>query len=99
MPYFAFVMHAGGDIDEGRGFATEREADAFGLERTAYDELTPKDDPQHWEKHDPPVILVFEMIDISEKTLQSGKYTRPVAIYQRGEKYACVKGPTHQAKE
>lgn len=91
MAYFAYVMNAGGDIDEGHGFKTESEADNFGLEYTAYSDLSEEDDPHHWENYDPPVVLLFELIDLSEKTLLSGKYTRPVAIYQRGEKWICVK--------
>lgn len=86
--YIAFLMKPWGDIDEMQSFHTEEEADAFGKERTAYGELDPvMDDPDHWEKYDPPVVIVFEADDPS--AYDSGKYKRPFAIYQRGEKYPC----------
>ena len=83
-------MGAGGDIDEARTFLDETEADVFGLDRSSLSELDPElDDPDHWEKYDPPVVLLFE----AENTdaYMNGKYTHPVAIYQRGEKYICIK--------
>ena len=84
--YIAFLMKPWGDIDEMQSFRTEDEVDVFGKERTAYSELHPvMDDPDHWEKYDPPVVIVFEADDTS--AYDSGKYRRPYAIYQRGEKY------------
>ncbi len=88
-PFIAFVMRVGGDIDETRAFPTEAEADVFGIEESRYAELDPDDDPQHWEKYDPPVVLVFE--GDNPDSFENGKYERPVAVYQRGEKYNCVK--------
>ncbi len=88
--FLAFVMKIGGDIDWIQTFTTEVEADAFGIEHSGYGELHPEfDPPDFYEKYDPPVVLLFE----AENTdaLSNGKYTRPVAIYQRGEKYCCVK--------
>lgn len=87
--FLAFIMKAMGDIDWIRGFDTEAEADAFGIERTSYSELSPLDDPDHWKKYDPPVVILFE--SNSDEASEAGKYKRPVAIYQRGEKFICVK--------
>lgn len=88
--FWAFIMGAGGDIDTMQGFGTETETDEFGKEESGYSELDPvMDDPDHWKKYDPPVVLVFEVEQGTQ--LESGKYVRPVAIWQRGEKYACVK--------
>ena len=88
--YLAFVMNVGGDIDWMETFHTEAEADIFGTEHSGFSELHPEyDSPDFYQKYDPPVVLLFE----AENTdaFENGKYTRPVAIYQRGEKYACVK--------
>jgi hypothetical protein len=87
--FYAFEIKAGGDIDYVRGFPTEAEADAFGIEWTAYEPLMPEDLPDFYEKYDPPIVLVVEV----EKSdaLESGKYTRPVAVFQRGEKWVCVR--------
>lgn len=88
--YLAFVMKIGGDIDRMQTFRTEAEADTFGIEETGFSPLDPEyDPPDFYEKYDPPVVLLFE----SENTdaYFNGKHTRPVAIYQRGEKYECHK--------
>jgi hypothetical protein len=87
--FFAFVMKAMGDIDWVTSFVTEKEADEFGIEKTRYHKLDPRDDPAHWEKYDPPVVILFEADD--PNAMDNGKYKRPVAIYQRGEKFVCVK--------
>ena len=87
--FYAFVMHVGGDIDEMNGYRTEAETDIFGKERSGYSELAPDDDPDHWKKYDPPVVIVFEVDN--DDAFESGKYKRPYAIYERGEKYLCVK--------
>lgn len=81
-----------GDIDWIKTFVTEEAADEFGKEESGYSELDPMDDPNHWEKYDLPVVLLFEA-DNSD-AMDNGKYTRPVAIYQRGEKWLCVKPGT-----
>jgi hypothetical protein len=61
-----------GDIDWVKTFRTEQEADDFGKEETAYSELDPDDDPDHWQKYDPPVVILFEA-DNSD-ALENGKY-------------------------
>jgi hypothetical protein len=88
MKFLAFIMHIGGDIDEMRVYDTEQEADAFGQRRTSYHELDPRDDPAHWEKYDPPVVILFEAEN--SDAFENGKYKRPVAVYQRGEKHICI---------
>jgi hypothetical protein len=87
--FIAYVMTASWEMDSGRSFKTEAEADKFALEETAYAELDPDDPPDFWEKYDPPVVVLFE----AENTdaMMNGKYNQPTAIYQRGEKYVCVK--------
>ena len=87
--FYAFIMQAGGDIDEMNGYPTEAEVDGFGKERSGYSELAPDDDPDHWEKYDPPVVIVFEADN--DEAFESGKYKSPYAIFQRGEKYLCTK--------
>lgn len=86
--FIAFIMKAMGDIDWVKGFETEEEADAFALDWTDFSELSPDDDPNHYEKYDPPVVLLFEAEswDLADR----GKYQRPVAIYQRGKKFMTV---------
>lgn len=90
--FYAFVMHAGGDIDWIKAFPSEAEVDEFGMEESGYAELSPDDDPDHWKKYDPPIVIVFEAEDAL--ALENGKYTRPVAIYECGDKYVCVKSGT-----
>jgi hypothetical protein len=87
--FIAFIMKPMGDIDWIQTYRSEAEADEFAIKKSSYSELHPDDDPDHWKKYDPPVVIVFE----AENTdaMENGKYTRPVAIFQRGEKYACVK--------
>ncbi len=87
--FIAFVMKAMGDIDWITSFVTEAEVDEFSKSQTAYHELDPMDDPDHWENYDPPVVIVFEA-DNSD-AIDNGKYKRPVAIFQRGEKFECVR--------
>jgi hypothetical protein len=87
--FYAFLMRIGGDIDYIQGFPTEVEADSFGVDQTRYSELHPMDDPNHWTNYDPPIVILVEC-DESDQ-LFNGKYKRPVAIYQRGEKFVCVK--------
>ncbi|MBE2267484.1 MAG: hypothetical protein IAE80_04585 [Anaerolinea sp.] len=89
MVHIAFIMKPMGDIDWIKTFTSETDADAFSLEHTNYAELSPEDDPDHWEKYDPPVVLLFEAE--TDDVLDNGKYTRPIAIYQRGEKWVCTK--------
>ncbi len=89
MIYIAFIMKAMGDIDWVKTFPNELEADEFSLEHTSYSELSPDDDPVHWEKYDPPVVLLFEAEN--DEALENGKYTRPIAIYERGEKWICTR--------
>jgi hypothetical protein len=87
--YIAFIMKPMGDIDWIRTFPTEAEADDFSKEQTAYSELEPEDDPDHWKKYDPPVVILFEAEN--SDAMENGKYKQPTAIYQRGEKYVCVR--------
>jgi hypothetical protein len=87
--FYGFVIKVGGDIDHIKGFHSEAEADDFCIDRTSYRELDPDDDPDHWDKWDPPVMLLVEVDN--EEQFEQGKYTRPVAVYERGEKYLCVK--------
>lgn len=87
--FIAFVMKGVGEIDWIKSFETETEANTFGIQISSYDELDPEmDDPLHWEKYDPPAVILFEADD--ESALETGKYTRPMAIYHRGERYECV---------
>lgn len=89
--FIAFVMRVGGDIDTINTYPTEAQADEFGKEESAYGELDPvMDDPDHWKNYDPPVVVIFEADD-GLKAMENGKYKRPVAIFQRGEKYVCGK--------
>jgi photosystem II stability/assembly factor-like uncharacterized protein len=87
--FIAYDMTADWDFDSGRSFLTEEEADVFGVEQTRYAELDPEDDPNHWEKYDPHIVVLFEAHNT--EAMMSGKYIRSVAIYQRGEKFLCVK--------
>jgi hypothetical protein len=87
--FYAFIMGVGGDIDEMRGFDSAVEADAFGQERTAMDELGPDDPPDFREKYDLPVVICFELE--KGEDFETGRYKRPAAIYQRGEKWVCAK--------
>jgi hypothetical protein len=88
--FYAFIMKVGGDIDWIQGYKTEEEVDAFAKEESAYGELTEDDDPEHWEKYDPPIIIVVECDQSNQ--MESGKYKRVVSVFQRGEKFVCVKG-------
>lgn len=89
--FMCFTMRAGGRIKEADGFESEAEADDFGRRTTAYRDLNPEwDKPDHYEKYDPPIVIVVETQD-GYDVFESGKYTRPVAIFQRGEKWMCVK--------
>lgn len=91
MTFACFVIQVDGDIDEMHGFRTETEADAFGRETSGYGLLdSVMDDPNHWAKYDPPMVFVLDGSDASD-TWEAGKWERPVAIYMRGEKWACVK--------
>src|SRR5687768_16958945 len=88
--FICLVIQADARIKEINVYSNEAEADEFAIERTSYSELDPElDDPDHWEKYDPPTVLVFE----AENTdvLDTGKYIRPVAVFQRGEKWICMK--------
>jgi hypothetical protein len=87
--FIAFIMKPMGDIDWVKTFETEQEADEFGREHSSYGELDPDDDPDHWAKYDPPVVILFEADD--DSAVDNGKYKRPVAVYQRGEKHVCTK--------
>ena len=89
MVFIAYTMTADWDYDGSRSFKTESDADAYGIKTSRYAELDPDEDPHHWEKYDPPTVVLFE----AENTdaMMTGKYIRPVAIYRRGEKYLCVK--------
>jgi len=90
--FIAFIMKPMGDIDWIKSFETQAEADTFALDWTDYGELDPEhDNPDHWEKYDPPVVLLFEAE--SWQVAERGKYTRPVAIYQRGKRFDCVPAP------
>lgn len=85
--YIAYIMKPMGDIDWVTSFHTEAEADEFGLDKSAYHELDPRDDPDHWQKYDPPVVILFEADH--PDAMENGKYKRPVAIYQQGKKFIC----------
>jgi hypothetical protein len=87
--FYAFVMKVGGDVDEMNAYPTQDEVDMFGRETSGYAELDPRDPPDFWEQYDPPTVIVFEAKN--HEAFETGKYDRPVAIYQRGEKYVCVK--------
>ncbi len=87
--FCALLMSVEGKV-EANTYSTEAEADKFALKYTEYGELDPEwDNPDHWEKYDPPMVLLFE----AENTdaYWTGKYTRPVALYRRGEKWKIVK--------
>lgn len=88
--YFcALLMQTSGKVESNTYFS-EAEADEFALEYTDYGELDPEyDDPDHWEKYDPAMVLLFEAE--TTEAYWTGKYTRPVALYRRGEKWRIVK--------
>ncbi|MCC6802086.1 MAG: hypothetical protein IT319_04300 [Anaerolineae bacterium] len=91
--FIAFMMKPMGDIDYIRAFDTESEADEFALAYSSYSELDPiMDDPRHWENYDPPIVILFEAEAWS--AAENGKYKRPVAIYERGEKLRCERPKT-----
>ena len=91
--YIAYVQPAGERTYSINIFHSEEEADAFGVENSSGGYV----DEEHEDRYDQPIVILMEAEDKS--AMDSGKYTRPVAIYQRGEKYACVKVPVNQAKE
>jgi len=84
--FYAFTMRVGGRIKEIDGFVTEAEADAFGIKVSGFREFD--DSADFYAQYDPPIVLVVEAESID--ILETGKYKRPVAIYQRGEKWMCV---------
>ena len=91
--FYAFMMGVGGDIDYIKGFDTEAEVDVFAADYSSIDESEPSGS---WSEYDPPVVLVFEVAE--GKDFELGKYKRPVSIFQRGEKWVCVK-PTESGEE
>jgi hypothetical protein len=91
--YIAYVQPAGERTYSINIFDTEDEADVFGVENSSGGYV----DPEYEDRYDQPIVILMEAKDRS--AMDSGKFTRPVAIYQRGEKYACVKVPINQAKD
>jgi hypothetical protein len=87
--WIAIVMKPMADVDTIRSFETLTEAEQFGSEETGYGPLDPeRDDPDHWQKYDPPIVILLEAT--AEDALETGKYERPVAVYQRGMKFRCI---------
>ena len=87
--FCALLMGLDGKV-ESNTYDTEAEADVFALKYTSYGELDPEyDDPDHWEKYDPPMVLLFEAEDT--EAYWTGKFTRPIALYRRGEKWVMTK--------
>lgn len=83
--YIAYVQPAGERTYSIHIFHTEAEVDMFGIENSS-DGYVDKD---YKDQYDEPIVIVMEAPDSS--AMGSGKFTRPYAIYQRGEKWACVK--------
>lgn len=90
--YIAYVQPAGERSYSINIFHTEDEADVFGRENFIGGYVA----EGHENQYDQPIVILMEAKDIG--AMDSGKFTRPVAIYQHGEKYACVKVP-NQAKD
>lgn len=88
--FIAYVMFPGNDINQIRTFSSEPEANKFGKQETAYPDRVVDGKG----KYDPPVVLLFEAPSLSIADLN--KYTRPVAIYQRGVRFNCVPEETHE---
>jgi hypothetical protein len=86
--WIAIVMRAMADIDHYGFFQTEAEADTFGVHHSSPGELDPDDDPDHWQKYDPPIVIVLKAT--ARDAMETGKYDHPVAIYQRGVKFRCM---------
>ena len=86
--WIAIVLKPMADIDTIQFFRTETESDLFGIRESSYVELTPEDDPDHWQKYDPPTVILFKAA--TGDALDTGKYDHPVAIYQRGKKFRCL---------
>lgn len=89
--FYAFVINVGGDIDYIRGFLTEAEADAFSSDYTSIKSSDPEDPPEFYDTYDPPIVLVVETGETD--ALETGKYERPVAVFQRGKKWVCYRDP------
>lgn len=89
-PFFcALLMGLDGKV-ESKTFRNIADADKYALDYTSYGELDPEyDDPDHWEKYDPPMVLLFEAE--TTEAYWTGKYTRPIALYRRGEKWVMTK--------
>lgn len=82
--YHAYIIKPMFDMDMAKGCETEEEADEIGLKYSTPVELDPDDDPNHYEKYDPPMVLVMEG---DQAVWDNGKYTRPVSLWMRGEKW------------
>ena len=83
--FYAFTIRVGGRIKEIDGFATEAEADAFGIKESGFREFD--DSADFYAQYDPPIVLVVETESWND--METGKYKRPVAVFQRGEKWVC----------
>jgi len=86
--WIAIVIKPLADVDTICFFETQSEVEKFGLDTTSYTALDPEDNPDHWQNYDPPIVLVLEAK--TKDAFETGKYDRPVAIYQRGTKFHCL---------
>ena len=86
--WIALVINSPPDIDTICFFETQLEVEIFGVNTSSYTALDPEDNPDHWQNYDPPIVLVLEAK--TGDALETGKYDRPVAIYQRGTKFRCL---------
>jgi len=82
--FIAYLMFPGNDITAIQIFDSDSEADKFGKSETAYPERV----VDMKGEYDPPVVLLFEAPSLSIADLN--KFTRPVAIYQRGVRFNCI---------
>ncbi len=83
--FIAYVMFPGNDIDEIREFDVEAEAHRFGRKQSTY-----VIDPHG--QYDPPLVFLLEADDLA--TADRNKFTRPVAIYQRGSRFDTIREET-----
>jgi hypothetical protein len=90
--YQALVIQGLGRIKHIAYFDGEDEVYHFAHEESSPHELDlAQDDPHHYEKYDPPVVLVMEGTTMSD--LENGKYLKPVAVFHRGMRWVCDKIP------
>src|SRR5258708_5680249 len=87
--YQVLVIQGVGRIKQLSYFDTKDKAYQFANEESGYNELDPeRDDPHHYDKYDPPVVLIME--GSTKDDLDNGKYLRPIAVFHKGIHWLCV---------